>query len=139
MSAEAQNPQEDNNKVTKEFDKNLKTLVAIVGGNKNIYPTKKVSKDSLTTIVQGLLKDRKEDAEKLIKADLTAILDKKVALDKEIKAKEDELNKLKMAKYKEFNEAIKKVLSRIDDINSLEKEYYDSLNSSDSIKASKEE
>jgi len=128
MSSETQQTQsEDNNKVAKEFDKNIKTLVAIVGGDKNIYPTKKVKKDTVNTIVEGLLKERKEKAEADIKIDLIAILDKKVLLDKEFKAEEEKLAKLKISKQKEFNEAFKKIVSRVENINELEKDYYDTL------------
>lgn len=134
MSTETQNTQnEDNNKVAKEYDKNVKTLIAIVGGDKNLYPNKKVKKDVVTTIVDGLLKQRKEKAEEEIKADLVNILDKKVLLDKEIKAKEEELAKLKIAKQKEFNESFKKIISRIENINELEKDYYNSLNTTDDL------
>ena len=134
MSTEVQNTQgEDNNKVAKEYDKNVKTLIAIVGGDKNLYPNKKVKKDVVTTIVDGLLKQRKEKAEEEIKTDLVNILDKKVLLDKEIKAKEEELAKLKISKQKEFNESFKKIISRIENINELEKDYYNSLNTTDDL------
>lgn len=122
-----ENEQENNNKVKIAYDKNISKLVAIVGGKENLYASKKVKKDVIGTIVTGLLEDRKKSLEVTIKADLIALLEKKVTCDKEIKKSEDELAKLKIQKNKEFNEAAAKVFSQVDGIEQLEKDYYDSL------------
>lgn len=116
-------------KSTKNYDAAIKKLVAIVGGEENLFPVKKVDNDIVATIVGGLLKEKKENLEKEIKSDLIALLDKHVVLKREIKAKEDELKKLSETKMKEFTEAANKVFGKIGNINQLETEYYSSLKS----------
>lgn len=119
--------QED--KSVKNYDAVIKKLVAIVGGTDNLFPIKKVENDVVASIVTGLLKEKKENLEKEIKADLIGLLDKHVVLKREIKAKEDELKKLSETKMKEFTEAATKVFGKIGNINQLETEYYSSLKS----------
>jgi len=116
-------------KVVKNYDTTIKKLVAIVGGEENLFPIKKVKKDVVASIVTGLLKEKKESIEKEIKADLISLLDKHVLLKREIKAKEEELKKLSESKMKEFTEAANKVFNKIGNINQLETEYYASLKS----------
>lgn len=135
------NQQENSDKVTKNFEKTMEKLVAVVGGKENIYAPRKVQKDVLDTLVEGLLKERKEALEKEVKADLLALLDKKVAYDKEIKAKEEEFKKVKEQKMKEFTEAANKVFGKVDNIENLAKDYYASLGAtkaddSEAVKAS---
>ncbi len=122
-----QNSAEDKNKIAKQYEATLKKLVAVVGGQENVYGPKRVPNDTLGTLVNDLLKERKEKLASSVKVELTELLDKKVALDKEIKAKEEELAKLKQNKQKEFNEAASKVFGKIEGIEQLEKDYYSSL------------
>ena len=132
-----QNTTEDSNKVSKTYDATIKKLVAIVGGEDKLFPTKKVVSDVIGDIVTGLLKERKEDLEKQIKTDLLSLLDKHVSLKKEIKAKEDEFKKLSETKMKEFSEAANKLFGKIDGISELEKDYYQSLTSTTLVEAPK--
>jgi len=90
-----QQGQNDQNKVKVNFEKAIKKLADIVGGEENVFPAKKVEQGILGKVVNGLLKERKEKAEVEIKQELITLLDKRVALEKEFKAKEDEFNKLK--------------------------------------------
>lgn len=125
--AQAENSAENNNKVKIEYDKNINKLVAIVGGKENLLPKKKVKGSLISTIVEGLLKEDKEALEKSIKDGLKALLEKKVQCDKEIKAKKEELDKLEIAKNKEFNEACKQLFSKIDNVEQLERDYIATL------------
>ncbi len=122
-----ENQQQNGDKVAKTYEANLKKLVAIVGGKERIYKQKKVGKDELATLVADMLKEQKETLAVEIKTELKALLDKKVALDKDIKAEEEKLAKLKQQKQKEFNEACVKVFAKVENIENLEKDYYTSL------------
>lgn len=124
-----QNNQENNNKVVKAFEKNMERLAKIVGGEENIAAPKKVGDDILAKVTNGLLKDRRASLEKEVQADLITILDKKVALDKEIKAKKEEFEKLQLQKKKEFNEACGKVFAKIEGIDKLGEDYLATLKS----------
>lgn len=120
--------EEQSGKIAKNYKSTMNKLVAIVGGEKNLFPTKKVSKDIVANIVSGLVKERKENLEKEVKQELTTLLDKNIELKKNIAAEEKKFNDLKEQKTKEFNEAAAKVFAKIDSIDTLEKEYYDSIN-----------
>lgn len=119
--------QEDKDKIKKNFNTAMTKLVAIVGGEENLFPKKKIKKDTLATIVEGLVKEEKEALETSIKTEIKELLSKHVTLIKEVKAKEDELNKLKQTKQKEFTEAASKLFNKIENMDQLEKAYYESL------------
>lgn len=123
----AEEIKEDNSKVASQYEANLKKIVAIVGGQENIYPQKKINKDTVDTIVTELFKEQKEEFSKTFKNDLKELLSKKVQLDKDIRAKEEELKKLKETKQKEFNEACSKMFGKVEDLQNLEKDYYQTL------------
>lgn len=118
----------DDNKVNKAYDATMKKLVAIVGGDENLFPVKKVKKDVVKSIVSGLIKERKENAEKDVTKELVDLLDKHIQLKKALADKKKELDNLEQQKKKEFNEAASKLFGKIDEINQLESEYYSSLN-----------
>lgn len=133
-----QNQQDNNNKVVKAFEKNMERLAKIVGGEENIAAPKKVGDDILAKVTNGLLKDRRASLEKEVQTDLVTILDKKVALDKEIRAKKEEFEKLQLQKKKEFNEACAKVFAKIEGIDKLGEDYLATLKSVGQAEAKEE-
>lgn len=122
-----QNEGQNNDKVLKQHEQIMEKLAAVLGGKEKIFPSKKVGKDVLASITEGLLKDRKEAAEKELKAGLIELIDKKVTLDRELKAKQEELKKLEINKTKEFNEAATKLFNKIDGIEQLASDYRSTL------------
>lgn len=122
-------PQENQDKVTKSFESNMKRLVGVLGGEELLTTTTKVKKDTVETIVENILKDRKEKLEIDIKTELSTLLDKHVTLKKSITDKKKELKDLENSKMKEFNEACNKLFGKVQDIEQLEKDYYSSLTS----------
>lgn len=128
QGSQQESKEEQSGKIAKNYKVTMSKLVAIVGGEKNLFPTKKASKDVVVTIVEGLLKERKESLEKEVKLELVNLLDKHVELKKTIAAKTQELKQLEEQKTKEFNDAASKVFNRIDSIGEIEKAYYDSIN-----------
>ena len=122
-------PQENQDKITKSFESNMKRLVGVLGGEELLSTTTKVKKDTVETIVENILKDRKEKLEIDVKAELSTLLDKHVALKKSIADKKKELKDLENSKMKEFNEACNKLFGKVQDIEQLEKDYYSSLTS----------
>lgn len=119
--------QQEENKTAKNYETTMKRLVAIVGGEEQLFPKKKVKGDVLASIVSELTKEKKEKLEKELKADLVALLDKRVEMNKAFEEKKAELKKLEESKMKEFNEAASKLFNKIEGINDIEKSYYDSL------------
>ncbi len=122
-------PQENQDKVAKSFESNMKRLVGVLGGEELLTGTTKVKKDTVETIVENILKDRKEKLEIDIKTELSTLLDKHVTLKKSIADKKKELKDLENSKMKEFNEACNKLFGKVQDIEQLEKDYYSSLTS----------
>jgi len=125
MSTENQN-QDGGDKVLKLYAKNLKTIVAIVGGEKNLRPAK-VKKDVFAEIVQDLFKEDAEEVEAKAKESLRTLLKARVQMQREIDAKKKELATLETAKMKEFNEAAVKLFNQVNGLNELESEYYAAL------------
>lgn len=117
----------DNNKVNKAFESNLKKLVAIVDGEKNLKPITKVGSDIMKNIVTELFKEETEAIEQSTKDTLKELLKKYVQMLRDIDAKKKELSALEIAKKKEFNEAATKLFGKIDGIGILESEYYGAL------------
>ncbi len=120
-------PQENQDKIVKSFETNMKRLVGVLGGEELLNNTSKLKKDTVATIVENLLKDRKEKLELDIKNDLSTLLEKHVTLKKSIADKKKELKDLENSKMKEFNDACNKLFNKVQDIEQLEKDYYDSL------------
>lgn len=117
----------DNNKVNKAFESNLKKLVAIVDGEKNLKPITKVGSDIMKNIVTELFKEETEAIELSTKDTLKELLKKYVQMLRDIETKKKELSALEIAKKKEFNEAATKLFNKIDGIGILESEYYGAL------------
>lgn len=118
--------QEQNDKVSKQFDANFKKLVALLGGEKAL---KKVSvpNDELGTVVEDLLKERREDFIKDFKAKAKVLLDKKLEFDKEVKKAEEEFKNKVVQKKKEFSEKMKEIFGMVENMQEIEKSYYQSL------------
>ena len=57
MEQNPENSGDNNQKVVKAYEKNLKKLVAIVGGEKNLKPVSKVKKDIMADLVNELFKE----------------------------------------------------------------------------------
>jgi hypothetical protein len=129
----------DNNKVNKAFESNLKKLVAIVDGEKNLKPVTKVGSDIMKNIVTELFKEETEAIEQSTKDTLKELLKKYVQMLRDIDAKKKELSALEIAKKKEFNEAATKLFNKIDGIGILESEYYGALVTAVSAETNEEE
>lgn len=121
------NQQEQNDKITKNYNAAIEKLAKVLGGEENLAAPKKIGHDALAKVTNTLLKDRREKAVKEVETDLAIILDKKLALDKEIKQKQDEFEKLKQQKMKEFTEAVNKVFAKVENIDKLGDDYLNIL------------
>ena len=92
-----QNPQEGGgDKVAKNFEKNIKKLVAIVGGEQNLRPVSKVKKDTMGEIVKELFKEEHDEAEAKTKESLKNLLKARITMERESAAKQKELDQLKI-------------------------------------------
>ena len=127
MSEENKNGGNDNQKVQKAYEKNLKKLVAIVGGESNLRQVTTVKRDTLGEIVTELFKEETESVEKATKEALKTLLKNRIEMQRSLDAKKKELAQLETTKMKEFNEAAVKLFKQISGLDDLEKEYYGAL------------
>ena len=81
VEKQQETPEQQNDKVSKQFDANFKKLVALLGGEKQL---KKVSipNDELGDVVEDLLKERRAEFIKDFKEKAKSLLDKKIDFDK---------------------------------------------------------
>ncbi len=127
MTTNVENSGDNNQKVAKAYDKNLKKLVAIVGGSNNLKLVTKIKKDVMVDLVNELFKEETDAIEKSTKEGLKALLKNRVEMQRSIETKKKELAQLEVTKMKEFNEAAVKLFNQIDGIDGLEQEYYSAL------------
>lgn len=134
-----QQPQEDNNKVQKQFDDSIKKLVAILGDESKLNPQKKLPKDDVAMIVQQLFEEDTTQLREDLKGKIKALLQKHVEFKRALFEKERELAKLKTDKQKEFNQEAQKLFGSIENIGQIQSEYYSSLSEAASAEVPSEE
>lgn len=117
----------DQDKVTKQYEANIKKLVALIGGKEN-FPKSNIPSGEIGEIVTSLLAERKKGKIEEFKKKANEILDKKVEFDKAVRKEETEFKNKVSAKKKEFNEELLKLFAFVDDIKALEESYYSSIN-----------
>jgi len=124
---EEQKP-EESGKDQKNYDATMKKLIALLGNDSLMKSKKKLPKDDVGSIISELFKEERETLQTEIKSELRELIKKKVEMDRALKAKQDELEKLTKDKQKEFNEAANKLFNKIEGIGEIETSYYDTLN-----------
>lgn len=118
---------EEAGKIEKAYNAHIKTLVAVLGGKEQLFKKKKLPKDSLSSVVDELMKEEKVKTEAETKEKLKKLLDQHIQMIKDFAKAEAEMVKLKDEKMKEFNKAAQDLFGGIDKIQEKEKEYYKSL------------
>jgi len=126
MEETQETQEQQNDKVSKKFEADFKKLVALLGGDKGLKKVA-VPNDELGTIVEELLKERREEFIKDFKTKAKSLLDKKLEFDKEVKKAEEEFKKSVLNKKKEFSEKMKEVFGMVENIQEIEKSYYESM------------
>lgn len=129
MSNENQNQNQgnDNNKVIKAYESNLKKLIAVMGGPGKITGVTKVPNDTMGLVIDELFKEDRENLFATFKTKARDLVKTKVTMEKGFKEKEKELANLKVEKYKEFNKAAVELFNMLENIANIEKEYYTAL------------
>ncbi len=112
----------DAKKVLANFDRNIKTITAVVSGN--LVIPNKVPSDQFGEVIQGLFKEEKEAAAKNAKEALKKLLGGYATLQRTLAEERKKLDALEVAKKKEFNAEAAKVLNMFENLGNIEKEYY---------------
>lgn len=111
---ENESPEQKADKETKKYLKVMNVVKAVVGGEKNLKPAKKVDSDTTADIVAELFAEEQEELRKNVKEGLKELLKKHVELEAEVAKKDKELKDLQLKKRKEFTQAANNWLQKID-------------------------
>lgn len=118
-------------KVEKQYIKNLSRLTALMKGSGNLKDSK-LPKDEVGDLVDELIKERRLEMGKKFKTAASALIDKKRQFDKDVTELEKKFENDVTSKKKEFNQAMSDLFKMVDDMDAMEKEYYDTLKQGES-------
>lgn len=128
MSQENSNQQpQDNNKVQKSFESNLGKLKAILGDESKLKPQTKIDNSEVAAIVESIFAEEKEQLTLEVKTGIQNLIKQNVIFNQTLKEKQKELDKIKVDKQKEFNQAASQLFQKIEDISKLEADYASAL------------
>jgi len=116
----------EQSKQEQQFNENFSKLVALLGG-KEIFAKPKLENVAVASIVEELIKERRQDAIATFKANAKTLLDKKIEFDKETRRLKEEFEKKVNEKREEFTKEMKNVFNLVENIATIEKDYYDSI------------
>ena len=124
-------PEENLNKESKKikdnYDKAMNNLVAIFKGENNLAVTKKIPNSEIDTLINEVLKEEVEEKKKDFKEKAKKLMKSKVAYEQFIKQKEQEFQKAKDEKTKEFTKEANELIGIVESIGTLQQQYLESL------------
>lgn len=123
----SENGQENSSKEKKKFQDGLKRLMAMLNGDETLFKAK-VQGGSVPGLIERLTAKRREEAEEAFVTRASALLDKKVAFDRECTKKRQEFEKAIADKEKEFLKDMNDVFGLIDNFGDVQKAYATTLN-----------
>lgn len=115
-------------KETKNYQAALEIVKAVVGGEKNLAPKKRIDGDTTAQIVAELFAEEQETLRTSVKEGLRTILKKHVEIEAQIAEKEKEVRNLQKEKRKEFVKAANDWLEKIDKVAIMQDKYTEALN-----------
>lgn len=118
--------QQEGDKISKQYEGNLKKLVALLGGPQ-IFKKPKVGNNQVASIVEELVKEEKAQVIETFKVKAKEILQKKTKFDQEVKKAQEDLAKLILQKKKEFSEEMKNLFNLVENIQEIESQYNSSI------------
>ena len=129
-------PEENLNKESKKikdnYDKAMGNLVAIFKGESNLAITKKIPNSEIDTLITEVLKEEVEEKKKDFKERAKKLMKSKVAYEQFIKQKEQEFQKAKDEKTKEFTKEANELIGIVTSIGTLQQQYLESLTNTSS-------
>jgi hypothetical protein len=131
MNTQDQNAEQgkEAKKVLEGFNQTVKKLTAIVKGDENLKPVRKVKLsnndgDDTYDLVKELFAEESAATKQEVKEGLKTLLKGYVALNNSLTEERKKLDALEVAKKKEFNQSAAKLFAKIEGVDSLTKEYY---------------
>lgn len=109
-----------------KFQKNMKRLVALFGGQET-FKQAKVASTELNDLVAKLVKDEKEATTEEFMKQAKGLIQRKRDFDKFVKLEKTKMDKAIEEKQKEFNVEMEKIFGLVTKIETIEAEYYETL------------
>jgi hypothetical protein len=125
--------QNENGKVAKKFDSNMKKLVALFKGEAIFRRPKMTTEDlydgdgDVDGVITELVSEEKETLRTEFKEKAKKLIQRKREFDAFVKAEQSKMDKAIIEKKKEFNKEMDGCFGIIEKIENLEKSYYTSL------------
>ena len=127
-----ENLNKESKKIKESYEKAMGNLVAIFKGENNLAITKKIPNSDIDTLINEVLKEEVEEKKKDFKERAKKMMKSKVAYEQFIKQKEQEFQKAKDEKTKEFTKEANELIGIVESIGTLQQQYLESLTSTNS-------
>ena len=127
-----ENLNKESKKIKENYEKAMGNLVAIFKGENNLAITKKIPNSDIDTLINEVLKEEVEEKKKDFKERAKKLMKSKVAYEQFIKQKEQEFQKAKDEKTKEFTKEANELIGIVESIGTLQQQYLESLTSTNS-------
>lgn len=126
MSEEVKDQQQEGGKVRKKYDEALSNLTRVLGGQ-SLYAPIKLASTEVQTAVMELAKEEKEKATKAFKEKAIALIQKKREHDRHVAQLKKDFLKKEEESMKKFTEEAGALFKELENIQNIEKDYYDVL------------
>lgn len=126
QNQEQQSQQEAAGKEAKKFEANWKKLVALMNGE-SIFEKDKLEKSEVAIALEELTKEEKKALIEEFKSKARGLVKTKAEFDKFVKEQKKKMDQAILEKKKEFNKEMQSIFSIVDRIETIERDYYESL------------
>lgn len=123
MADEQNTQQQEAGKVEKEFNNTVDSISAIIGKPLPKRKLRTIAGNKVTEIAEKLIKKQEDKLIEEVESELEVITEAYVQMNAEIAKSEKELQQLKEKKMKEFTEAAKKTLGKVEGLGEIRKSY----------------
>ena len=117
----------ESQKVQNNYKKAMSNLVAIFKGESKLETSKKIPNSEIDSLIQEVLQEEVDTKKADFKERAKKLLKSKVAYEQFIKQKEQEFQKVKDEKTKEFTKEANELIGIVESIGTLQQQYLESL------------
>lgn len=117
----------ESQKVQDNYKKAMSNLVAIFKGESKLETSKKIPNSEIDSLIQEVLQEEVDTKKADFKERAKKLLKSKVAYEQFIKQKEQEFQKVKDEKTKEFTKEANELIGIVESIGTLQQQYLESL------------
>ena len=126
MSEQQENQKQENGKIRKKYENDLKNLTKVLGGNFLFSPTK-LANSEVIEAVKELAKEEKEKLVKSFKERAVAAIQKQREHLKNVDLLKKEFLKKQEDSMKEFSKTVDGLFKDLEDIKNIEENYFNIL------------